>query len=514
MQAPSIARGWRALCPLLARPVARDAAALVAGCLLALAFAPFNLWPLALLAPALLFRLWLDCGRRRAAWRGWLFGVGLWGLGVYWIYHSLHLFGAAVGPLAGVLTVAFIFALAALYAVLGALIAGRPRAARGGVWFLFVLPGAWVALEWVRSWLLTGFPWLLLGTSQVDTAIAGFAPLVGVYGMGLLLALGAGALAWLPDLRVRLRLLPLAVLAALWLVGAGLGTLTWSRAGGHPFDAALIQGNIAQGQKFEDIERSLRLYEALTAQVADRAELVLWPETAVPTFYERVEARLTRLHRAMEAAGTQVVTGVFTSDPSGTRYYNAVRPLAPAASDYRKQRLVPFGEYMPLRGVLQFLERYIRIPMSDIAAGEGDQPPLEPGDFELGASVCYEAAYPGVMRRIAARSSVLLNVSNDGWFGDSTAPHQHLQIARLRALETARPMLRATNTGISAIIDHRGQVLARGEAFRVTIVEARVEPRTGLTPYVRVGDAPAVVLAFACALLPGWLSRRRRARES
>ncbi len=513
MRSRSLARRWSSLRARAATPAGRDLAALVAGILLALAFAPYALWPLAVVAPALLFRLWADCRRGRAFWRGWLFGLGLWGAGVYWIYASLHLFGAAVGPLAGVLTVLFVAGLALLPAVLGALVAGRPRAARGAPWFLLVLPGAWVLVEWVRSWLLTGFPWLLVGTSQVDTWLGGYAPVVGVYGMGLVVAVSAGGLALLPDVR-RLAWLPIAALiAVLWGGGAALQAATWSRPGGLPFDAALIQGNVAQEQKFGTLEESLQLYTRRTRAAADEAELVLWPETAVPTFYGRVGERLNELGREMEGRGTRVVTGVFTAEGDTGRYYNAVRPLGVGAIAYRKQRLVPFGEYMPMRGALQFLERYIEIPMSDIAAGRSGQPALKPGDFRIGASVCYEAAYPGVMRRLAARSTLLVNVSNDGWFGDSTAPHQHLQIARLRSLETARPMLRATNTGISAIIDHRGTVVARGPQFEVTTVEARIEPRAGLTPFVRAGSAPAVILALVVALLPWGVQRWRQWRR-
>ena len=497
---------------LLVSPAAHDVAALGAGALLALAFAPFDLWPLAVLAPALLFRLWTECRRGRAFWRGWLFGVGLWGAGVYWVYFSLHHFGAAVGPLAGFLTAGFVLALALLPAVLGALVTGRPIEARGATWFLLVLPGAWVLLEWVRSWLLTGFPWLLLGTSQVDTWLAGYGPVVGVYGIGLVLAVTAGALALLPELRKRAWVPVLAVPVVLWGVGAALGGAAWSRPGGLPFDAALVQGNVAQEQKFGTLDESLALYQRLTREVAGTAELVVWPETAVPTFYRRVADRLNEFERGMEASGTRVVTGVFTVEENSGRYYNAVRPLGVGALEYRKQRLVPFGEYMPMRGALQFLERYIQIPMSDIAAGRAGQPALKPGDFRLGASVCYEAAYPSVMRRIAARSTVLINVSNDGWFGDSTAPHQHLQIARMRSIETARPMLRATNTGVTAIIDHQGGVVARGPQFEEAVVQGRIEPRAGLTPYARAGNAPIVVLAALLALAP-WLVRLWRRRR-
>jgi apolipoprotein N-acyltransferase len=491
----------------MAGPRGHDAFAVVAGVALVFAFAPFGAWPLAVLAPAILFVLWRDCGRGRAAWRGWLFGLGYWGAGVYWIYYSLHLFGAAVAPLAAALTVVFVAVLALTLAVLGALVTARPREQRGTTWFLLVLPGAWVLLEWVRSWLLTGFPWLLLGTSQTDTWLAGYAPGIGVYGMGLIVAWTAGALALLVHARWR-GALALVVAVGVWGGGAVMAQQRWTRPAGLPFDAALLQGNIEQKRKFDTVERALERYERLTRAVAGEAELVVWPETAAATFYRRVDERLNPFAEAMAERETKVVTGVFTAD--GSRFFNAVRELGPAKASYHKQHLVPFGEYMPMRWLLQPFERYIDIPMSDLSAGEGKQPVLEVGGYRLGASVCYEAAYPGIIRGMARRAGVLVNVSNDGWFGDSIAPHHHLQMARLRSMETARPMLRATNTGITAVIGYQGRVLDRAAQFEVAMARARVEPRRGWTPYMRMGDAPVLATALVLALLPMAAAAARR----
>lgn len=491
----------------------RDGLALVAGLALVPAFAPFGLWPLAALAPAALFLLWRDCGRGRAAWRGWLFGVGYWGAGVYWVYHSLHFFGAAIAPLAAFLTLGFALGLALTLALLGALVGSVPVARRSPAWFLLTLPGAWVLLEWFRSWFLTGFPWLLLGTSQVDTWLGGYAPVVGVYGTGLAVALTAGLVAVALRYGWPARVPAVLVIAVIWTAGWALGGVHWTRPSGLPFDAALIQGSVDQDRKFASLERSLERYMAMTRAVAPRAELVLWPETAVPSYYIRAAERLNPFAAEMIERNTRVVTGVFTHEPESGRYYNAVRELGPDRADYRKRHLVPFGEYMPLRPLIGFIGRYIEIPMSDITAGAPRQPVLEVGRLRLGASVCYEAAYPEVIRSMAAGAGVLVNVSNDAWFGDSTAPFQHLEIARMRALETGRPMLRATNNGISAIIGPRGEVVARGPQFEPAMVNARVEPHGGRTPFVAWGSAPALVVALLLVVAPpAW--RRLRARRS
>jgi len=489
-------------------PRGRDTGALIAGAASVLGFAPFGLWPLAILGPAALFLLWRECGRGRAAWRGWLFGVGYWGAGVYWVYHSIHQFGAAIAPLAAVATAGFALGLALTLALLGALVGGN-SGRRGPAWSLLVLPGAWILLEWFRSWFLTGFPWLLLGTSQVDTWLGGYAPVLGVYGVGLLMAFMAGAIAAWPRAHPAVRAALVAGVAAIWLAGWALGGVRWTRPSDLPFDAALVQGNIGQTRKFASLQDSLDRYTKMTREVAGDAELVVWPETAIPTFYYEVADRMNAFAREMAERDTRVVSGVFTYDHDLERYFNAVRELGPGHEDYRKRRLVPFGEYLPLHDWLTFLSKYVDIPMNDIAPGRPQQPVLSVGRYRLGVSVCYEAAYPDLIRHMAARSGVLVNVSNDGWFGDTTAPFQHLQIARMRALETGRWMLRATNTGISAIIGPWGRVRARGGQFRPTVVQARVEPRSGLTPFVRWGSLPALVIAFAMALGP-WAWRRLR----
>ncbi|MEX1081070.1 MAG: apolipoprotein N-acyltransferase [Halofilum sp. (in: g-proteobacteria)] len=484
-----------------------DGAALIAGAALVLAFAPFGWWPLAVLAPACLFWLWRDCGRGRAAWRGWLFGLGYWGAGVHWIYFSLHHFGAAVAPLAALLTALFAMGLALTLALLGFLVASGDPRKRSPAWFLLTLPGAWLLLEWFRSWFMTGFPWLLIGTSQLDAPLAPYAPVIGVYGVGLVLALTAGVIAGLPRLAMGARVVALVAVAVLWAGAPLVGERDWTQAAGEPFEAAVVQGNFSQSSKFESLDEALARYSGLTRQLAGDVQLVLWPETAVPTFYREVAPRLSDFAEEMAGQGTQVVTGVFTHGGERT-YYNAVRALGgEQPNEYRKQRLVPFGEYLPLRSLLAPFERFIQVPMSDIAAGSADQAPLRVGDYRVGASVCYEAAYPGVIRDAVPEADVLANVSNDAWFGDSTAPPQHLEIARMRALETGRPMLRATNTGISAIIGHRGDLIARGPQFEAAVVRGDVTPREGLTPYARWGDLPIIGLAALLALSSAGLAR-------
>jgi len=492
-------------------PRAADAAALVAGAALPLAFAPFGLWPLAWFAPAALFLLWREVPPARAAWRGWLFGLGMFGVGVSWVYVSLHDFGHMPAPLAGLATLLFVAGLAVYPALLGWLQARFLDRTRP-LHLLLALPALWTLFEWWRGWFLTGFPWLNLGYSQPDTWLAGYAPWAGVYGVGLACALIAGLLAcsWRAPEKILRRTLPalLAILAGGWLAGRA----EWTEPAGAPLAAALVQGNVPLALKWQPAQREaiLERYRALSAR-DPRARLVVWPEAAIPARLDEVDPRyLIALQEEAAARGAGFLVGVV--EGRGREYYNSVIVLGENVASYRKRHLVPFGEFLPWPGVFRWLLDSLRIPMSDFGRGPADQPPLAAAGQRIGVSVCYEDAFGEELIRALPEATLLANLSEDAWFGDSLAPHQRLQMARLRALETGRAMLRAANTGPSAAIDHRGAVRARTPQFQATVLSATVEPRRGATPYVRAGNLPLLaVLAglILAAVLPAARRRRR-----
>jgi apolipoprotein N-acyltransferase len=496
---------------LEARPRLADALALVAGVLLTLAFAPYALRPFAILAPALLFLLWWGQAPGRAAWRGYLFGLGMFGAGVFWIYHSLHLFGAAIAPLAAFITTLFVAGLALYPALLGYLL-GRFAPRRPGLALILCFPAAWVLFEWWRGWFLTGFPWLLLGTAQVDTALAGYVPVLGAYGAGLVAALMAGLLAWLV-VRWSPRALAaaLAVLTLLWVAGLGLSRIEWTEPEGRALTASLLQGNVAQAEKWgpEAVDEALELYTGLTRQALG-ADIILWPETAIPAFYHEVYEPLTALAGEVEAEGGSLVAGIFVYDFATRDMFNSIVHVTEQPSAYHKRQLVPFGEYLPLRGLLIWLEGLLEIPMSDLSSGQW-RPLLDVGGIIAGTSVCYEDAFGAQVIEGLPEARLLINVSNDAWFGDSIAPHQHLEIARMRSLETGRDMLRATNTGVSAIIGHRGELTATSPQFEAHVLTAQAQPRDGLTPYGRLGNWPALLSAVAMLLMAAWTGRKAAA---
>ncbi|OQX30882.1 MAG: apolipoprotein N-acyltransferase [Candidatus Sedimenticola endophacoides] len=490
-------------------PLLRLIGACGAGALAVPAFAPYGLYPLALLSPALLLLLLGRGGSPGEGARlGWCYGVGLLGFGVFWMHISIDRFGNVGSALAILLTLLFIFTMALYYALLGWGVRRLSGAGAGGG-PLLLFAGLWVLGEWLRGWLLGGFPWLVLGYSQIDSALAGWAPLFGVYGVSLVLVLGAGLLVM--GLRGGPGRIPaLLFLAALWGGGAALQTLEWTRPG-EALRVSLVQGNIAQELKWKraQLAPTLRLYSELTEPHWE-SDIVIWPETAVPAFAHQVEeAFLAPLSERARETDTALLLGVPVWEDAGRRYYNAMLSLGAVRDHYYKRHLVPFGEFMPLRSLLGPLLEWMQVPMSDFAAGEGGAPLIRLGRFRAGVSICYEDAFGEEMLAALPLADFLVNASNDAWFGDSLAPHQHLQIARQRALETGRYLLRATNTGISAIIDPQGRLLGTSPAFRRHVLQGSIRVMHGTTPYVRWGNAVAVLLAAALALL-GWRVCRRR----
>jgi apolipoprotein N-acyltransferase len=465
--------------------LAGDLGALASGAVLPLGFAPFDFGVLAILSLAVLFALWTGVSAGRAARRGWLYGLGAFGVGVSWAQISVHQFGLPHLAFSVSVTVAFVAILAAYPAAVGFL-AHRLWKGPGARRFLLGLPALWCAGEWVRGWLFTGFPWLSLGYSQIDAPLGGLAPIFGVYGVGLGAALCAGLLCQVlygphrPSCLGGLCLL----LAGSW----ALGHVSWTRPAQKPLEVALIQGNIAQAMKWAPAERQATIdrYLALSAPHWDKA-LIVWPETAIPAFYDASAPYVQTLKALAARHPTEVLIGVPYVEGNAPEYFNGVLSVHHAGV-YRKRHLVPFGEYMPLPGALLRVLDFLDIPLSDFSAGPRYQPLLEVAGHPIGVSICYEDAFGEEVIDALPAAELLVNVSNDAWFGDSLAPHQHLQIARMRARETGRYLLRATNTGVSAVIDERGRVLARSPQFQPHTLSARVIPHRGLTPYAAMGN--------------------------
>jgi apolipoprotein N-acyltransferase len=483
----------------------------VAGVLTPLAFAPFSLSPIALLTPAVLFWIWRHGSPARSAWRGFLFGAGLFGVGVSWVYVSMHDFGNMPVPLAALATLVFIAILASYLALLGFLQARFLR--RESLWhFALALPALWVLFEWWRSWFLTGFPWLNLGYSQSDTWLAGYAPVLGVYGVSLAAALCAGAAVACVSFPKRAPFL-IASVALIWLGGGALQAVDWSEPDGDTVGVTLIQANVPLREKWSPQNRDalLERYRQLS-ESAPPSKLIVWPEAAIPATLHQVDpAYLVKLRELAHARGTDFLIGVIERDDNRRDYYNSVIAIGAASGVYRKQHLVPFGEYIPLEPLSRWLMSTLHIPMSNLSPAPEPQSPLRVAGHAVGVSVCYEDAFGEEIVQALPQASMLVNVSEDAWFGDSLAPRQRLQMARLRALETARPMVRAANTGPSAVIDHRGRAVAVSPQFQQYLLHADVQPMRGTTFYARVGNILVVALALGLIII-AVLARRSTKR--
>jgi apolipoprotein N-acyltransferase len=506
--------------------------ALAAGLLCVLAFAPFELPVLALLCLTLLFSLWAGTERpRRAAWLGFLFGLGLFGGGVSWVYVSLHTFGGMPAAMAVLATLAFCAYLALFPALAGSLQARLPRSA-AVPWsrLLLAMPALWLLGEWLRGWLLTGFPWLGLGYAQSDSALLGYAPLLGMYGCSLLLALAAGLLAaMLHAARLqatetpsknyyKLLIIKGFFLACLYGGGAMLQQHEWTTALGEPLPVALVQGNVAQEMKFDPqrYAATLATYQQLIedslapASPANLpARLIVLPETALPRLLDAIDpAYLEALRQRLYAANADALIGVPLRDRAG-QFYNASFSLGRSPTQfYAKSHLVPLGEFVPPE--FAWILQVMSIPLSDFSPPPHALQPLPIAGQQVAVNICYEDAFGEEIIRQLPQATLLVNQSNVAWFGRSLAPAQHLQIARLRAAEAGRPMLRATNTGVTALIDHRGQVSAQLPGYQQAVLRGEVQGRSGSTPYVRWGNRPvllsAALMLLAALCLPAVLS--------
>jgi apolipoprotein N-acyltransferase len=476
---------------------------------------------------ALLVALWRNAtGARSAALIGFLFGFGCFVTGVSWVYVSMHDFGAMPAWLAIALTL-LLCAFLALFPALTGWVC-HALGARSAPVTLAAVPALWTLTEWLRGWIFTGFPWLDVGYSQVPySPLAGYIPIVGVYGATLLTVASAALLVLgttralenrgVPPHRTFVTLFDrpwLLALIVLWAGGYALKSIEWTEPVGEPISVSLIQGNISQDLKWRDdhVQSTLTTYRDLVA--AGDARLTVLPETALPMFLHNVPRDyLEALAAHASKSNGDILIGV-PERVDATTYFNSVLSVGSApAQFYRKSHLVPFGEFVPLKFLFGWFLDYAQIPLADFTRGDVSQQPLAVAGQKVAVNICYEDAFGAEIARQLPQATLLVNVSNVAWFGRSIAPQQHLQISQARALETGRTMLRATNTGMTAIIDPHGIVKGVAPEFTTAVVRGEVQGYAGATPYVRWNDLPVIIGALL--LVAGaWLFQRRRARTA
>lgn len=483
---------------------------IVAGFFFPLGFAPFEYFLVGPLTTGVLFFLWSSANARTSTMFGLYFGLGAFAIGVSWVFVSLHDYGNMPIFLAVLVVAVFVFVMALYIAICGlvqSVFHGLSRALR----MLVVMPVLWVLLEWLRSQLFGGFPWLLLGYSQVETIIGSWAPISGVFSVSLVSALSGSAVILILVGSLRERMVALATLILVFTSGMLIKDAVFVVPEGEPIRVSVIQNNISLAEKWNpnEAENIVSSYLATSSDEIN-ADLIIWPESAIPVYFDQIS---TIFLRQLLEHPSDYLFGVLERTTGSTKkYFNSAVGVSNNFAFYRKRQLVMFGEYLPMPFLFRWILDYLDIPMSSFSAWPAGQLPMRLAGHNIGVTICYEDAFQDQFMSMLPESSILANISEDGWFGDSFAPWQRLQIARMRALEARRPLIRSSNNGLSAVIDHLGQVTAIAPMFKSEVLRAEVQPMRGATPFVRNGNLPIfLVLGFALAGCLGrlWVGRAK-----
>ena len=525
-----------------------DFGAPVAGILLTLSFAPFDYSCLALVALVFLFACWQNISAKRAAMRGYLFGLGAFGSGVSWVYISMHDFGGA-GVFGSSMLTGLFAGFWALFPALAGYLSVKTNPVNKGPARIMLMPVIWILVEYLRGyWVLNGFPWLHVAYSQLETSLAGYIPVFGVYGTGFIVALTASVAVEIFRMTARvdifllgnysritllqaihgvnaksafptslahcrgefanalLRVIRLGrlksplqlimLLAVLWGTGGLLRNVTWTHEIGQPIRVSMIQGNIAQDQKWrpENKINTLLKYKKMTEEHWD-SNVIIWPETAIPAYLDQVkDTFLAPLGNDAKLHNTDLIISVPVQETAPKKNFNAVITMGKEEGIYRKTHLLPFGEYLPLQPLSGFVLNMINIRLGNFTPGAVNQHLLKAGGYPFITLICYEDVFGDLSIRGLSDAAYLVNVTNDGWFGNSIEPHQHLQMARMRAIETGRFLLRATNTGMTGIVSPKGEIINMAPLFQETALTGTIIPMGGITPYARWGDKPVIGL--------------------
>jgi apolipoprotein N-acyltransferase len=483
--------------------------ALMFGLVLPLSLAPFDGWPIGILSIAGLIMLLQNLGRSGCFWRSFCFGLGMFASGASWIFVSIHDYGQASILLSLLLISLFVLLLALLFALPFILYGSGLNRLTGMT--LLAFPSLWVLGEWFRGWVFSGFPWLYLGYGHIDSWLSGWAPITGVLGLSWI-AVFCGSILGLTVKSKKHRSLGPALCCALllWLSGWYLQTVQWTKAASEPLSIGLVQPAVPLGMKWDQnkLLQILNQYREDTNKLL-KHDIVVWPESAIPRLKHEMSDYLSTLATEAKETQTSLITGIPTQNQRSGLYYNSVVGLGYASGSYHKQHLVPFGEYVPfeqwLRGAIAFFD----LPMSSFSPGPDIQEPIVANGITIATAICYEIAFPDLVAKSAGNVNLLLTVSNDTWFGRSIGPQQHFQMARMRALENGKPLIRATNDGITALVNARGKVVSTIPSYNRGTLEGYLTPFRGTTPFGKRGSIPILMISVILLLIATWHSFRR-----
>lgn len=472
-----------------------------AGALFSFALAPYAIWPLAIISTGFFFYLQQQ---QKPLIYSWFYGIGQFSFGVYWVYTSIHTYGGTHFIPAIILTAIFSSFLGGFYWLFAFI--NQKLKLHQYSWLTF--PALWVLLDWSRTWLMGGFPWLYIGYGFIDTPFENFAPIGGIFlvSFSILITI-SGLIAALHHRTAIPATLSIVILASAY----SLNDIKWTTSNtSKPITVSLIQGNIPQDMKWlvSMREETINIYKELT-ETEWGSDLVVWPESAIPMFFHEAEKSLRETQKKSRDSNTALITGApfvdITTRP--VTFYNSIFTMGNASGYYYKQKLVPFGEFIPLENFLRGAIPFLDMPMSSFTAGDDTQDNLMVKGYRFAPFICYEVMYPDFVRKHGGDSDVLVTISNDAWFGTTSGPHQHLEMVRMRALETGRYIVRATNTGLTVIISPNGKIINSTPQFERNVLRGTVYPTIGSTPFIDFGSTPIIFLCFAFLLLSLVLQR-------
>ena len=476
-----------------------------AGLLIPCGFAPFHMPGLAILGMALLFlqlnQTSLKQSLKQSFLSGFVFGLGLFSLGVSWVYVSIHDYGHLPSPLAGLITLVFI-AYLALYPACVAMLYQHLATQRALLLNCFSFSALWSLSEYLRATVFSGFPWLLLGTSQMDTPLQYLLPVFGVFGVGFLACFAAASLAvGIQSTRTKRNHWIIAGILIL-LAPSAFKNHTWTTTETTPVSVGIIQANLSMRDKWDEalFWQLLQRYEDYIGQLIGKKQLIVMPESAIPVPSNYVSDFLSLLDQQASTAGSAVILGIpEPTTTENTAYYNTLTTLGDAQGSYVKQHLVPFGEFIP--EPLQALNHWLALPSANMTPGKDAQPLVRVHNHPIASLICYEVAYPQLLRKQLPEAEWIVSISDDGWFGHSLAAYQHVQMSQVLSLQTGRFQIVANNDGLSSIINTKGHIEASLPAFQSGVLNATIHPSHGATPWVSFGDVPVFIMSFIILLM-------------